>query len=153
MDPRTFLHFDKQKRAPAHVRTCISRAYYGAYLTLCSRIEATLGVDFRCVHPPAKLHWLLPAFLMHSGDNDLYWIGFALQGLRDDRNTSDYEMNDVLIERPGEDDIRMGLAEFILDEFEKLTVAKKYLTTEKMKKRYREIVRGLAKRAPGRRKG
>jgi len=90
---------------------------------------------------------------MHSGDNDLYWIGFALQGLRDDRNTSDYEMNDVLIERPGEDDIRMGLAEFILDEFEKLTVAKKYLTTEKMKKRYREIVRGLAKRAPGRRKG
>jgi hypothetical protein len=95
----------------ASCRTAIGRADYAAL----NRADAALARwGASCGKGPQK-HGLAARFLHATGDPDLVMASAALDRLRGLRNSADYDMNDLSIEKVPRAWTALGLAKKVMD--------------------------------------
>ena len=104
MQPREFHAFAKEivktttafRNDPATVRSAISRAYYGLFL---SSREFLREIDFPTSASKGSDHWHVASTLQTIKDKELMSVGDALARYRQKRNAADYAINAVAVER------------------------------------------------------
>jgi uncharacterized protein (UPF0332 family) len=101
MDPRDFnqvaidIVVRRPLTGPAAYRSAISRAYF-AVLNAAADVLSGIG------HSPGKgdsKHKRLVIYLQQSGDAKLEDAGARIDDLRNQRNSADYDMGDITVER------------------------------------------------------
>ena len=94
MIPGEFIEFAQTlavSRHPsaANCRSSVSRAYYGAFLSVRDWIESDLGIRCRA---GGSEHFYVQRLLIHSGAVEAAQLGRLLQNLQESRTEADYEM-------------------------------------------------------------
>ncbi|HUY33665.1 MAG TPA: HEPN domain-containing protein [Pirellulales bacterium] len=93
MDPTEFIEVAEQLLEDGdepHLRTAVSRAYYGAF-HVARRFLQNCGVEVPRSDVHDKLRWCL----QQSGSQDLEIASRQLDALRAERNKADYDLNDA----------------------------------------------------------
>jgi uncharacterized protein (UPF0332 family) len=93
MNPQDFIllaHELSLGSREAHFRSCVSRAYYGAFHVACALVQS-VGV---VLPKGASAHEKLSQCLQNAGDPELLATGKKLNSLRDFRNAADYRLDD-----------------------------------------------------------
>lgn len=83
---------------PAAIRTAISRAYYGAFLSVLSFVKDELGISCR-VPSKATEHQSLPQLLANCKVALAVDLGQRLTNLHQSRKEADYEMDNLAQEK------------------------------------------------------
>lgn len=96
---------------PEGFRTCVSRAYYAAFLTARDFL-ATFGIRFSA--SAASVHTEVRDILANTADLELVKAGSMLGDLRSHRNRVDYHLDDKDLEKDGYATLRLAEASDIM---------------------------------------